>query len=251
MSGHNKWSSIKHKKGKADAQRGKAFTKITRELITAARISGGDPGGNSRLRAAIQAARAVNMPTDNIQRAIKKGTGELEGVSYEEYLYEGYGPHGVAVLVKVLTDNKNRTVADIRHIFTKNNGSLGEAGCVNWMFSKKGSITVSKDAIGEDKLIEVALDLGADDIVSDPESHEYEIRCEQEFFEDVKKGLEDRGIRITAGEVAMVPQSTVHLEGKAAEQMLRLMNALEESDDVQNVWANFDISDEAMEAFGG
>src|SRR5512145_2843286 len=244
MSGHNKWSSIKHKKGKADAARGKAFTKITRELITSARIGGGDPNGNARLRAAMLAARAVNMPGDNIQRAIKKGTGDLEGVSYEEYMYEGYGPSGVAVLVKVLTDNKNRTVADIRHTFTKHNGSLGETGCVNWMFSKKGSIAVPKEGVDEEKLIEIALELGADDVANDPESHEYEIQCEQDVFEDIKKGLLEKGIKIGTAEVAMVPQTTVHLEGKPAEQMLRLMNALEESDDVQSVWANFDISDE-------
>ncbi len=250
MSGHNKWSSIKHKKGKADAQRGKAFTKITRELITSARIGGGDPGGNARLRAAILAARSVNMPNDNVQRAIRKGTGELEGVSYEEYMYEGYGPHGVAVLVKVLTDNKNRTVADVRHLFTKHNGSLGETGCVNWMLGKKGAIAVPKSTVPEDRLIDIALELGADDVASDPESREYEVRCEPEVFDDVKKGLEDRQIKISTAEVAMVPQSTVHLEGKPAEQMLRMMNALEESDDVQNVWANFDISDEDMEAFG-
>ncbi|MDA8121089.1 MAG: YebC/PmpR family DNA-binding transcriptional regulator [Deltaproteobacteria bacterium] len=251
MSGHNKWSSIKHKKGKADAQRGKAFTKITRELITAAKIGGGDPNGNARLRAAVLAARAVNMPNDNISRAIKKGTGELEGVTYEEYLYEGYGPSGVAVLVKVLTDNKNRTVADIRHTFSKFNGNLGETGCVNWMFSKKGTIAVSKEATDEEKLMDIALELGADDVANDPESHEYEVRCEPETFEDVKKGLEGKGIKVTSAEVAMVPQTTVHLEGKAADQMLRMMAALDESDDVQNVWANFDISDEAMEAFGG
>lgn len=251
MSGHNKWSSIKHRKGKADAQRGKAFTKITRELITAARIGGGDPGGNTRLRAAIQAARGVNMPNDNIQRAIKKGTGELEGVSYEEYLYEGYGPSGVAVLVKVLTDNKNRTVAEVRHILSKHNGNLGETGCVSWMFSKKGSILIPKSAVGEEKLIELALELGADDVASDPEAREYEVRCDPESFEAVKRGLEEKGLEIASAEVAMVPQSTVHLEGRSADQMLRLANALEESDDVQNVWANFDISDEAMEAFGG
>jgi YebC/PmpR family DNA-binding regulatory protein len=250
MSGHNKWSSIKHKKGKADAQRGKAFTKITRELITAAKIGGGDPDGNSRLRQAISAARAVNMPNDNIQRAIKKGTGELEGVIYEEFLYEGYGPHGVAVLVTVLTDNKNRTVADIRHIFSKHNGNLGETGCVNWMFDKKGLVTVSKETITEEKLIDLAIVLGAEDIMADPESHEYEIRCKPEDFEEVKRGLEEQGVGIHTAEVAMIPHSTVHLEGKAADQILRLMNALEESDDVQNVWANFDISDEAMEAFG-
>jgi YebC/PmpR family DNA-binding regulatory protein len=250
MSGHNKWSSIKHKKGKADAQRGKAFTKITRELITAAKIGGGDPSGNSRLRQAILAAKAVNMPNDNINRAIKKGTGELEGVSYEELLYEGYGPHGVAVLVKVLTDNKNRTVADVRHIFTKYNGNLGESGCVNWMFSKKGSVTVPKEGMDEEQLIEIALELGADDVANDPEAHDYEVRCEPEVFEDVKRGLEERGVRLVSAEVAMIPQTTVHLEGKAAETMLKMMSSLEESDDVQNVWANFDISDEAMEAFG-
>ncbi len=251
MSGHNKWSSIKHKKGKADAQRGRAFTKLTRELLTSARIGGGDPDGNPRLRQAIIAARAVNMPNDNITRAIKKGTGELEGVSYEEYLYEGYGPSGVAVLVKVLTDNKNRTVADIRHIFSKNHGNLGETGCVNWMFARKGSITVPKAAIAEERLIELAIEFGAEDVVNDPEAGEYEVRCEPEVFDDVKRGLEEKEVEINTAEVAMVPQSTVHLEGKAADQMLRLMNALEESDDVQNVWANFDISDEAMEAFGG
>ncbi len=251
MSGHNKWSSIKHKKGKADAQRGRAFTKITRELITAAKIGGGDPDGNARLRSAITAARSVNMPNDNIARAIKKGTGELEGVTYEEYLYEGYGPHGVAVLVKVLTDNKNRTVADIRHLFSKHNGNLGETGCVNWMFSKQGSVTVGKGSIAEEKLFDLAIELGAEDVVNDPEAHEYEIRCEPEAFEELKRGLEEKGVAIHTAEVAMVPQSTVHLEGKAADQMLRLMSALEESDDVQNVWANFDISDEAMEAFGG
>ena len=250
MSGHNKWSSIKHRKGKADAQRGRAFTKITRELITAAKIGGGDPVGNTRLRTAVAAAKAVNMPNDNIQRAIKKGTGELEGVTYEEYLYEGYGPSGVAVLVKVLTDNKNRTVADVRHLFSKHNGNLGETGCVGWMFAKKGSILVPKDAVPEEQLIDLAVELGAEDVVSDPEAHDYEVRCEAEAFEDVKKGLEENGVRVGAAEVAMVPQSTVHLEGKAADQMLRLVNALEESDDVQNVWANFDISDEAMEAFG-
>lgn len=251
MSGHNKWSSIKHKKGKADAQRGKAFTKITRELIAAARVGGGEPDGNARLRAAIAAARSVNMPNDNISRAIRKGTGDLEGVSYEEFLYEGYGPGGVAVLVQVLTDNKNRTVAAVRHLFSKHNGNLGESGCVSWMFSKKGTILVPRAAIGEEKLIEIALELGAEDVVSEPGSEEYEIHCEPETFEEIRKGLEEQGLAIVSAEVAMVPQSTVALEGKTADQMLRLMNALEESDDVQNVWANFDISDEAMEAFGG
>lgn len=251
MSGHNKWSSIKHKKGKADAQRGRMFTKITREIITAAKIGGGDPDGNARLRAAVQAAKTVNMPNDNISRAIKKGTGELEGVSYEEFMYEGYGPNGVAVLVKVLTDNKNRTVADVRHIFTKYNGNLGETGCVNWMFTKKGTISVPKEGLDEEKVIEIAIDAGADDVKNDPEAHAYDVRCEPEAIEEVKKVLEAKKVKVSSAEVAMVPQTTVHLEGKSAESMLKLMNALEESDDVQNVWANFDISDEAMEAFGG
>ena len=250
MAGHSKWKQIKRKKAVTDQRRGAAFTKLIKEITVAARQGGGDPAGNARLRVAIDAARQGNMPLDNIERAIKKGTGELEGVSYEEFLYEGYGPNGVAVLVKVLTDNKNRTVADIRHIFSKYNGNLGESGCVNWMFSKKGSVTVPKEGIDEEKLIEIALELGADDVANDPEAHEYEVRCEAEVFEDVKKGLEERGVKVASAEVAMVPQTTVHLEGKPAETMLRMMSALEESDDVQNVWANFDISDEDMEAYG-
>ena len=248
MSGHSKWSTIKRKKGAADAKRGKIFTKLIREIATAARMGGGDPDSNPRLRLAVDTAKAASMPAENIDRAIKKGTGELEGVTYEEYLYEGYGPQGVAVLVKVLTDNKNRTVADVRHIFSKHNGNLGEAGCVNWMFSKKGSFTVAKESIAEEKLIDLAVETGAEDVVSDPEAHEYEIRCEPENFEGVKRGLEEEGVAIHTAEVAMLPQSTVHLEGKAADQMLRLMSALEESDDVQNVWANFDIEEKEIEA---
>jgi len=250
MSGHNKWSTIKHKKGKADAQRGKMFTKITREIITAAKLGGGDPDGNSRLRSAIMAAKAVNMPNDNVTRAIKKGTGDLEGVSYEEFMYEGYGPSGVAVLIKVLTDNKNRAVAEVRHILTKYNGNLGETGCVNWMFTKKGTLSVSKEGVDEEKLIEIALDLGAEDVANDPESQEYEIHCEPESFEEVKNGIEGQKLTVLRAEIAMIPQTTVRLEGKVAESMLKLMNALEENDDVQNVWANFDISNEDMEAFG-
>lgn len=251
MSGHNKWSTIKHKKGKADAVRGKAFTKIGREIMTAARIGGGDPGGNPRLRTALLAARAVNMPSDNVQRAIKKGTGELEGVSYEEYRYEGYGPNGVAVLVDVLTDNKNRTVADVRHLFTKHNGSLGETGCVGWMFNRKGTIVVSKEVIGEEALVDAAIEAGAEDVSNDPDSTEFEIRCDADVFEDVRKTLEEKKVSLVSAEVGMVPQTTVHMEGKQAEQMLRMMNALDENDDVQKVWANFDISDEDLESFQG
>jgi YebC/PmpR family DNA-binding regulatory protein len=251
MSGHNKWSTIKHKKGKADAARGKMFTKITREIITAAKIGGGDPDGNARLRAALIAARGVNMPNDNIQRAIKKGTGDLEGVNYEEFLYEGYGPNGIAVLVKVLTDNKNRTVADIRHAFTKYNGNLGESGCVNWMFGKKGQVCVPKEGVGEDELIEVALEAGAEDVDTDPTNSDFTVFSDPESFENVRKAIEDKGFAISSAEVAMVPQTTVKLEGKPAETMLKLMAALEDMDDVQNVWANFDIPDEVLESFNG
>jgi YebC/PmpR family DNA-binding regulatory protein len=252
MSGHNKWSTIKHKKGKADAARGKMFTKITREIITSAKIGGGDPDGNARLRAALLAARAVNMPNDNISRAIKKGTGELDGGAiYEEILYEGYGPSGVAVLVKVFTENRNRTVADVRHLFGKFGGNLGESGCVNWMFNRKGAIQVAKSAADEERIIEIALEAGADDVENDPDSEEYAIQCDPDSLEAVRSAIEAAGIAVGSAEVAMVPQTTVALAGKDAERMLKFMNGLEEHDDVQNVWANFDISDEDLEAFGG
>jgi YebC/PmpR family DNA-binding regulatory protein len=252
MSGHNKWSTIKHKKGKADAARGKMFTKITREIITAAKIGGGDPDGNARLRAALLAARAVNMPNDNITRAIKKGTGELDGGAiYEEILYEGYGPAGVAVLVKVFTENRNRTVADVRHLFGKFGGNLGEAGCVSWMFSRKGTIQVAKDVTGEDHLIEVALEAGAEDVENDPDSDEFTVQCDPDSVDAVRSAIEAAGIAVASSEVAMVPQTTVPLSGKDAEKMLKFMNGMEEHDDVQNVFANFDISDEDLEAFGG
>ena len=245
MSGHSKWSTIKRKKGAADAKRGKVFTKIIKEIIIAARSGGGDINANPRLRTAVLAAKAENMPRDNIDRAIKKGTGELEGVNYEEFTYEGYGPGGVAMLLEVLTDNKNRTVAEVRHIFSKQNGNLGEAGCVSWMFEKKGLISVDKTGVDEDRLIEVALDAGALDVKD--AGKEFDVTTPPGTFEEVKKKLETTGFKPTYGEVTMVPQTTVHLSGKEAEQMLKLMEGLEDSDDVQKVYANFDIADEEME----
>jgi YebC/PmpR family DNA-binding regulatory protein len=245
MSGHSKWSTIKRKKGAADAKRGKIFTKIIKEIIIAARLGGGDINSNPRLRTAVLAGKAENMPRDNIDRAIKKGTGELEGVNYEEFTYEGYGPGGVAMMLEVLTDNKNRTVAEVRHIFSKQNGNLGEAGCVSWMFEKKGLISVDKAGVDEDRLIEVALDAGALDVKNTDK--EFDVTTPPETFEAVKKKLEETGFKTTYGEVTMVPQTTVRLSGKEAEQMLKLMEGLEDSDDVQKVYANFDIADEEME----
>ena len=245
MSGHSKWSTIKHKKGAADARRGKIFTKIIKEITIAARMGGGDQTGNPRLRSAIQAAKAENMPKENIDRAIKKGTGELPGVSYEEAIFEGYGPGGVAVLVDILSDNRNRTVADIRHIFSKNAGNLGEAGCVSWMFDKKGLIIFEKDKVEEEKLMDLALEAGAQDFQETDK--EYEVITEPADFERVKKQLDEAKLTPTYAEISMVPQSTVRLTGKEAQQMLRLMESLEDSEDVQHVYANFDIPDEELE----
>jgi len=245
MSGHSKWATIKRKKGKADAERGKIFTKLIKEITVVAREGGGDPEANARLRSAIAAAKAANMPADNIKKAIMKGTGELPGVSYETANYEGYGPGGVAVLVDVLTDNKNRTVAEIRHIFTKNGGNLGEAGCVAWMFQKRGYITVPKANATEDALLEIIVEAGAQDM--EAATDYYEITTPFTEFEKVRKALESKSIPIEDAEITMVPQTTVKLEGKHAEQMLRLMEAIEDHDDVQKAYANFDIEEEVME----
>ena len=245
MSGHSKWSTIKRKKGAADAKRGKTFTKIIKEIMVAARMGGGDINANPRLRTAVLAAKAENMPRDNIDRAIKKGTGELEGVNYEEIIYEGYGPGGVAMLVEALTDNKNRTVAEVRHTFSKQNGNLGEGGCVSWVFEKKGLISLDRSGVDEDRLIEVALDAGALDVKDS--GKEFDVTTPPPSFETVKKKLEESGFKPTYTEVTMVPQTTVRLTGKEAEQMLRLMEGLEDLDDVQKVYANFDITDEEME----
>ncbi|MBI5845918.1 MAG: YebC/PmpR family DNA-binding transcriptional regulator [Deltaproteobacteria bacterium] len=241
MSGHNKWSTIKHKKGAADAKRGKIFSRLIKEITIAARMGGGDLSGNPRLRTAVLAGKAENMPKENIERAIKKGTGEIEGVSYDEFTYEGYGPAGAAVLVNVLTDNKNRAAADVRHIFAKCGGNLGESGCVAWMFSKKGTMTVAKDKASEDQLMEVALDAGAEDVVDQDDS--FEVQTSPEDFETVKEALEKAGIPFTDAEVAMVPQNTVALAGKEAEQMMRLLETLDDCDDVQNVTTNADFPD--------
>ena len=248
MSGHSKWSTIKHKKGAADAKRGKVFTKLIKEVMVAARFGGGDPNGNPRLRAAIAAAKNVNMPKDNIERAIKKGTGELEGTHYEEFTYEGYAPGGVAIMVDIMTDNKNRTIADVRHIFSKNNGRIGETGCVSYMFLKKGLIVLEKKDVNEDQLMEIALDVGADDV--NDEGDTFEVVTEPKNFEKVKNALDKNSIKYTLAEITMVPQNTIRIEGKEAEQTLRLVEMLEDSDDVQKVYANFDIPDEVLEKIG-
>ncbi|MCU0663826.1 MAG: YebC/PmpR family DNA-binding transcriptional regulator [Myxococcota bacterium] len=249
MSGHSKWSTIKHKKGAADAKRGKVFTKIIKEITTAARMGGGDPGGNPRLRKAIDDGKAANMPNDNIDRAIKKGTGELEGVIYEEITYEGYGPEGVAVLVEVMTDNRNRTVSDIRHLFSRYNGNLGQDGCVSWIFKACGLITLAQKDASEERLMEIALDAGADDITESDGM--WEIRTAVDSFESVRKALVDAKIPTQSAEVTRIPSTTAKVEGKAAETMLKLYSALDDHDDVQNVYANFDIADEILEAFQG
>ncbi|TAL22014.1 MAG: YebC/PmpR family DNA-binding transcriptional regulator [Nitrospirae bacterium] len=250
MSGHSKWSQIKHKKAHTDAKKGRAFTKIVKEISVAARFGGGDPNGNPRLRTAIEKAKEVNMPHDNIKKAIMKGTGELPGVSYEEIVYEGYGPGGVAMLIEVMTDNKNRTVPEIRHMMSKNGGSLGETGCVSWIFDKKGYILVNKAKASEDSVMSAALDAGAEDMKNDPQEDNYEIITAPEVLNDVKAALEKANIPIESAEVTMLPKNYVALEGKAAEQMLRLMDALEDHEDVQNVYANFDIPDEVAEKAG-
>ena len=244
MSGHNKWSTIKHKKGAADAKRGKVFTKIIKEISVAAKLGGGDPTGNPRLRTAIDKAKGENMPKDNVERAIKKGTGGMEGVVYEEIIYEGYGPGGVAVLVEVLTDNRNRSVSDIRSIFTKCNGNMGEAGCVAWLFDKKGLIVYPK-SVDFDKLFEAAIEVGADDVVDEEE--QIEVLTDPAAYMVVRDGLEAAGFKPESGEVTSIPQTMVKLEGKNAENMLKLMDRLEDNDDLQNVYANFDISAEDME----
>jgi YebC/PmpR family DNA-binding regulatory protein len=244
MSGHSKWSSIKHKKALVDARRGKTFTKLIRELTSAAKAGGGSPDMNPRLRTAVAAAKSANMPADTIQRAIKKGTGELPGEVYEEVTYEGYGAGGVAVLVDVLTDNRNRTVAEIRHLFSKHGGNLGENGCVAWMFGRTGLITLDVNQIPEDELLELVLEAGGEDV--GVEGDVYEIRTSPEAFEDVRAALETRGLTLGVAEITMLPQNTVPVEGKHAEQVVRLMEALDDHDDVRKAYANFDIPDAVL-----
>ena len=244
MSGHSKWSTIKHKKAAQDAKRGAIFTKIIKELTVSARLGGSDADANPRLRTAVLKAKAVNMPQDTIQRAIMKGTGELPGVSYDEVTYEGYGPGGVAMIVTALTDNRNRTVAEVRKIFSKNGGSLGEAGCVSWMFQKKGLIVVDREKIDEDDLLAIALEAGAEDVR--PGEAIYEVVTSVEEFEPVKQAILAKGVEPTSSEISLIPQTTVRLEGNQARQLLKLMEELEDHDDVQNVYANFDIPDAVM-----
>jgi len=244
MSGHSKWHSIKYKKAALDAKRGKIFTKVIRELSVAARLGGGDPDTNSRLRKAIAEAKTVNMPADNIKKAIMKGTGQLDGVSYEEVIYEGYGPGGVAIYVEVLSDNKNRTVSELRYIFSKNGGNIGESGCVAWMFKRKGYIVVEKTKAPEDELLDIVSEAGAEDLREDGSN--YEIFTPQEDYETVVEALKKNELEIAASNVGYIPQSYVKLQGKQAQQLLRLMEELEDHDDVQNVWANFDIDEEEI-----
>ena len=246
MSGHSKWHTIKHKKGAADAKRGKVFTRIIKELTVAARNGGGDPEKNPRLRTIVADAKANNMPRENIERAIRRGTGEEPGVTYEEVTYEGYGPGGVALMIDTLTDNKNRTVGEIRHLLSKHAGNLAAENSVAWMFTRKGQIVVDKRGVDEDKLLSVALDAGADDM-NDDESG-WEIVCSPEKFEAVRDAVKKLGIEPTSAAVAMVPQNYVKLVGKEAQQMLKLMEAIEDHDDVQHVWANFDVEEKEIEA---
>jgi YebC/PmpR family DNA-binding regulatory protein len=250
MSGHSKWAQVKHKKAAVDARRGKIFSRIAKEIAVAARIGGGDPDGNPRLRTAIEKAREVNMPGENIKRAIMKGTGELPGVAYEETVYEGYGPGGTAILLEVLTDNRNRTVSEIRHIMTKHGGNLGEAGCVAWMFDKKGYILIEKTKIDEDSLMAAALEAGAADMKSDSGEDNYEIITAPEDLNKVKSALEAAGIPVSLAEITMLPKSYVALDEKSAEQMIRLVDALEDHEDIQNVYTNFDIPDEVVAKVG-
>lgn len=245
MSGHSKWANIKRRKGAQDAVRGKIFTKLNREIMVAAKIGGGDPEANPRLRQAIAKARSANMPMQNIERAIKKGTGDLEGVHYEEVTYEGYGPAGVAILVETLTDNRNRTVSDVRSAFTKNNGNLGESGCVSWIFQMSSYFVFQKEGIDGDHLVEVALEAGAEDINED--GSDYEVIGPPESFDALKGSFTETGLQFQVGEVTMLPQNVIKLGDKQAVQTLRLVEALEDSDDVQRVFANFDIPDDVME----
>jgi len=246
MSGHSKWSTIKRKKGANDAKRGKIFSKLIKEITVAARHGGGDPDGNPRLRSAIAAAKAENMPKDNISRAIDKGSGGGDGDTYEEILYEGYGPGGVAVLVECMTDNRNRTVADVRHFFAKSNGNLGENGCVAWMFEKKGQILVDKENISEEDLMDKALEAGAEDVIED--ENEFQVLTSTDEFNDVRDGLEEQGVAFLEASISMIPQNTIEIDDeKIAVSLLKLLENLEDHDDVQKVHANFDIDQDLME----
>jgi len=244
MSGHSKWSTIKHKKGAADAKRGKIFTKVIKEITVAARIGGGDVDGNPRLRLAVQKAKEVNMPQENLIRAIKKGTGELEGVQYQEISYEGYGPGGVAIFMEVMTDNKNRTIGELRAALDKNGGNMGENGCVAWIFEKKGIITIMISEKDEEELLELVMDAGGDDLQTVDDY--YEITTSVESFESVRKAIENSGLKVQSAQLTRIPQNTVNVEEKNCKSLLRLMDMLEDHDDIQKVYSNFDITDELM-----
>ncbi len=250
MSGHNKWASIKHKKAATDAKKGKIFTKIIREIVVATKEGGALVENNARLRKAIEDAKEANMPQDNIKKAIQRGTGEIPGAVYEEIVYEGYGPAGVALIVEVTTDNKNRTASEIRKMFSSHSGNLGETGCVGWMFDRKGYIEVEKSAADEETLMNIALEAGADDFKSESDSDIYEIYTAISDLETVKNTLKEKNITVTTSEISMIPQTYIKLTGDDAKSMLKLMDALEEHDDVKNVYANFDISQEDMENLG-
>lgn len=247
MAGHSKWANIKHRKGRVDAKRGKVFSKLVREIMVATKIGGSDPANNPRLRTAIEKGKSENLPADNIERAIKKGSGELDDVNYEEGTYEGYGPGGVAVLVAFMTDNKNRTASEVRHMFTKNNGNLGENGSVGWIFELKGLMTLDIGSTEEEALMEAALEAGAEDVVVNKEDNIFEVLTEPNAFLDVRDALKDAGFVLTLADVTMIPKNTVAVEGKIAVQLIRLIDALEDLDDVQAVYANFEMSAEDME----
>ena len=246
MSGHSKWSQIKHRKAAVDAKRGKLFSRLIKEITVSARIGGGDPELNPRLRSVVTTAKSSNVPSDTIEKAILRGTGELEGIDYEEIIYEGYGPGGVALIIEVLTDNRNRAVAELKYALNKNGGNMGENGCVSWMFDKRGLVIVEKDSIDEDKLFMAAAEAGAEDVTSS--EYSIEILTPFEDFDRVRTVVEETGAQIQVSEMTMIPQNMVKLEGKEAERMIRLMGAIEELDDVQKVYANFDIPDEILEA---
>ncbi len=246
MSGHSKGANIKHRKGAADAKRGKIFTRLIKEITVAAKMGGGDPDANPRLRSAIAGAKSENMPKNNIERAIKKGTGEIEGVVYDEVTYEGYGPGGVAVLVDTMSDNKNRTVGEVRHAFSKSGGNLGESGCVSYMFDKKGSLLLDKEGVDEEKLMDLALEAGAEDVIE--EDNEFEVLTDPDDFDAVREALDEAGFSFIEAAISMIPSNTVDIaEEKVAKRIIALMDRLEDLDDVQNVHSNFDISDEIME----
>jgi len=249
MAGHSKWKNIQHRKGRQDAKRGKIFTKVTKEIMLAAKAGGGDLTGNARLRAAVDAAKSVNLPKDKIDTAIKKGTGEIAAAAIEEIRYEGYGPGGVAVLVDSVTDNKNRTVAEVRHILSKNGGSMGAAGCVGWMFDMKGTISFDKEKYSEEELLEVGLEAGVEDVIDEGDS--WQVQCAPEDYIGAKEAFEGAGLEIVEAELTMVPQNTVAVDVETGRKMLKLYEALEDNDDVQNVYANFDLPDELLAEFEG